>query len=438
VGEFTVVSLDLKTLMDKVIPLAKTFKPDVEDQVNGFVDAVKTRTKLRLKEDILPHIGPKMAFFSIPAKAGAKATPASGMLGTIMASLGSDQVPKAALVFDIDDPVAFGKVLDQVMVAINKELKSRAAKAISGDAAPPKTAKNRTSSVPSVEFRLMPGDSKLYVLTVPPDLSSQFPASFRPAIKVGPKQAVIGVTSEVARLVLETKGSYSVSGETGTAIQGLSSKLKALVVNDPRDSLPELLAALPGNIQKGMNTVIQLKSGAMIPGGAGAVAGPGAAAPPNPGGPAQLASPNAMSTAPGRSRRPGGPDPGRDAAGPGAPGNPGSTNATPGTIVFQIDAAKLPTADSIRALLFPSAFAIEVNDDEIRIINRGAFPSIPDTSKLTGLWQLGSSWMGLGGGLPAAPAAGAAAAPAAGPTPGVAPRLTPGRTPLNGGGDGRP
>ena len=65
---FTVVSLDLKSTMDKLVALAKTFKPDAEDQLNQMINSLKAKTKLRLKEDVLAHLGPKVAWYILPAK----------------------------------------------------------------------------------------------------------------------------------------------------------------------------------------------------------------------------------------------------------------------------------------------------------------------------------------------------------------------------------
>jgi hypothetical protein len=404
VVEFTVVGLDFKILMAKVISLIKSFKPEIEEQVNSVIDSVKTMTKLRLKEDILPQIGPKLAFYIIPTKAGAKAPPAlSGMLETITTSLGFGQVPKAALVLDIDDPVAFGKILDQLMVAVNKELKIRAAKTLGVDVTPTKGSRNRAPNVPSATFRLMPGESKLYVLTVPPELSSQFPATFRPAIKLGPKQAVIGVTPEVVRVVLETKGAWTAPAEVSSALQVLSPKLKFLSLSDPSDSLPGLLAGLPGNLQKGLNAALLFSPPAIPP---AATPGVGQSAPgavsPTPG--MVLPTPDAVGVAPGRrGSRPGAAAPGASPMAPAAPGGSGASASPPGSIVIQVDPSKLPSADAIKAFLFPSIFAIESNDDEIRIVSRAAFPSIPDLSKLSAIWTLVGPWMGLQGLMPPIP-----------------------------------
>jgi hypothetical protein len=226
----------------------------------------------------------------------------------------------------------------------------------------------------------MPGDAKTktYVLSVPPELASQFPASLRPAIRVGPKHAVLAVTSEVARTVLESKENASLPSDVNSTLQGFQSKLKVLNVSDPRDTLPGILASLPGNLQKAINAGIQLQAKGM---------GATATAPAAPAGAAGGASKPPSFSASAASGGGAAATPGVAAAGPG--GNSAS-GTTPGTIVLQVDSSKLPSADSIKALLFPSVFAVEANDNEIRFVTREAFPTIPDFAKLLGLSQLGS------------------------------------------------
>ena len=65
-----------------------------------------------------------------------------------------------------------------------------------------------------------------------------------------------------------------------------------------------------------------------------------------------------------------------------------------GPLVFQVDAAKLPSADSIKALLFPSIFTVEVDDQEIRFVSRSAFPALGDPSKATAMAGILPSMMG--------------------------------------------
>ncbi len=409
VGEFTVLSLDLKSTLDRLVGLVKANKPDAEAAVKQAIDSVKSKTRLRLKEDILAHLGPKVAWYVLPAKAAA--TPAApgvpSLLGTMMAGMGMDQVPKLAIVFDVDDPKAFGKVLDELMAATNRELKAQAAQAArgaggAGGEEPARGARNRGPSAPSIEFKLMPGETKMYVMSVPPELSGQVPASLRPAIRVGPKHVVVAASADVARLALEARGTWTPPANLDRALQGASSKLRLLNVSDPRDTLPAVLASLPAKLQVGINTAMMLR-----PGQPGPPPGPPPAQ--GPGGP-------------------GGPPP------PGMPGSPGP-NGPPGgppPLVLKVDPARLPSADSIKALLFPSFFTIEVDDQEIRLVSRAAFPAFGDPSKGVGLATMLPSLAGKGGLLgfpPPPPGPPPVGGPPNGPPPGAGPTPGPGPGP---------
>ena len=379
VGGFTVASFDLKSTMEKLLALARAFKPDAEAQVNRFLDSMKGTTKLRLKEDVLAHLGPKVAWYVLPSKAATAAPAASSMFGRLLAGAGIEQIPRLAVVFDVDDPVAFGKVLDEAMIAANREFKAQAAKGL-GEAA--KGSRNRGPNPPSLEFRRKE-DPKTYFLSVPPELSGQYPASFRPAIQVGPKHAVLAASIDIAKAVLESKGTWTPANELGVAFQALSPSLKVLNVSDPRETLPAVLASLPAKLQSALNTASLLRQ-------------PNGAPAPN-----------------------GGPPPGQGPGEPGRPREPGNPGANPGpgaapTLVLQVDSAKLPSADAIKSLLFPSVFAVEVDGEEIKISSRDAFPPFVDPSRLSLSAMISSL---RGGGFP--PAGGAP------PTPGVAPPGSP-------------
>jgi hypothetical protein len=228
--------------------------------------------------------------------------------------------------------------------------------------------------------------------------------------------------------------------------------LKVLDISDPRETLPTILATLPGSLQKSINTVIALRSGAAMPGG-----GPPGGAPGNPtipgyggptgaggsGGSGDSSRPN-VPMAPGI---PGGSGSGGNLApagqqgqlsmrgAPGAPGAPGGANPAggPTTFSFQIDASKVPSAESIKSLLFPSIFTIEVKDDEITITTREAFPSLPDPSKAGALSTVLPAMMGAGGGLPPG-----LFPPPGGAPPGAAPGIPGGAPPGAGAGRRRP
>ena len=410
-GGFTVLSLDLKSTLEKVVALARHFKPDAEDQVNRFLDSMKATTKLRLKEDVLAHLGPKVAWYILPNKGTTAAPAAPGFFGTMLASVGMDQVPRLAIVVDIDDPVAFGKVLDQAMVAVNREFKAQATKGLDEEA---KGSRNRRPPPPAPEFRLKE-DPKSYFFSVPPELSSQYPASFRPTIQVGPKHAVFAVSVDVARAVLESKEMWTPPKELSVAFQGLSSRLRVLNVSDPRETLPAILASFPAKLQSAINTAILTQSKGVAP--------PTAGPPPSGGQPP-----------------PGGPPPGQGPGrrgGPGEPGAPGANPApgSPPTVVIQVDAAKLPSAEAIKSLLFPSVFTVEADGDEVRITSRDAFPAFADPSRAS-LSAMMPSLMGKGG-----PPPGASSTPGVVPPGSASPAEggnSPGRGPMTRPRGGRP
>jgi len=316
----TVASFDLPATFDRLEALAKAMQPGSEDQFKSMVDWCKEKAKLRLKEDILAQVGPKMAFYTLPAR---KASSPSGLTNLLTSSL---DVPKLALVFEIRDPASVGKSLDQLMAAVNRELKTVGKPPVE---TPARGSRGRSASGPSVEFRLTPGESKGYVLSVPQEMASTIPATVRPTIRIGPKHLIIAISPEVARFASEAKAGWTPAKEMAKAADGLSTNLKLLIVTDPRNTLPELLAALPGKIQ-------QLAGAASL----------------------------ARMLQPGQG---------------GAPAQPPAV-ANPPALVLQVDAAKLPSADSIKALLFPSLFTVEATPDEIRLVSRDAFPSIGDPS----------------------------------------------------------
>lgn len=429
VTDFSVTAFDAKATVDKLVEVAKMIRPDAEDRWKQAVDAIKAKTRLRLKEDILARLGPKAAWYVMPAKAGAPATLAApNVMSTMMAGMGLDQVPKAALIVEVDDSVAFGKVLDELMGYVNREIKAQMA--AKGPSAEPNAPRNRRAPAgPSFEFRLMPGETKTYVLGVPPELASMLPATFRPTVRLGPKHVVLAVNSETARAALEAKGTSTPPSDLVAAFRAMPTKLKFLGVSDARDTTPAILASLPAKLQMGINSaIIQAKAQAATAAGGAPPAAPATSAAggntlPPPGSRQNTGSGGAY---PGMSRGPG-PVEGN------APGATPPAEAS-GTIVLQVDAAKLPPADAIKALLYPSVIAAEVNDEGLRIVTRGAFPTLGDPSKIGAFVQgydaaVRRARMG-GGAMPpglAPPVAPNAPAPATAPNPVPGPGGRPGR-----------
>ena len=369
----TVASFDMDATANKLVVLARTFRPPGQQTgFDQFLDKMEARSKAPRKDDLLTHLGPKVAWFVLPGKPGA--SPAAGTLnvvGALMARAGMDQIPRFAMVFDIDNPSGFGKALDEAMIGINREFKAQGRPP--GEA-PAKGARGRGPTPPAPEFRLMPGETKMYVLNVPPELASQVPSSLRPSIRVGPKHAVLAVSPDVARAVLEIKQGWTPPKELALGEVARPASLKILNVGDPRDSMPELLASLPAKIQLLGNSLLAMQTPPPPPGG------------PNPGAPG-------LASAPG-------------AGNPNSSGAPGAAPAGPKPFIIQVDAAKLPSAAAIKALLFPSFLAVESTNEELRIVSRDAFPSIADPAKVA---------IGLSLAMPAVQAARNAARGQAGP-----------------------
>ena len=385
--DFSVVAFDARETVAKVLAVAKTLRPDAEEKWNQAVDLVKTKTKVRLKEDILARLGPKAAWYIMPAKGGAPAMLAApNMVSTVLAGYGVSEMPKVALILDVEDSAAFGKVLDELMAYTNRELKAQAAaKAPGGDAA----RNRRGPAPPSFEFRLMPGENKTYVLGVPPEMAAMVPPTLRPTVRLGPKHVVIAVNSEIARAALEAKAGSSPPTELAAAFRTLPSKLKFLSSADPKDTTPAILASMPAKLQSGINTMIlQLK--AM-------------------GGPMPAAPPAGVSNPPGAAKPADG----------------------PATIVLLVDAAKLPKADAIKALLYPTVVSTSVDEGGLTFVSRAAFPSVPDPSKIGSVAQIYLAMTGQAGKAVAPAPAGNPASPAG--TPGSeTPGAMPGRKRLGG------
>ena len=430
VSGFTALSFDLKATYEKLVALAKTVNPDAGAQAAKFAEELKAKSKVDLGSDLLKHLGPKVAWYVLPAKAASRsANAAPNLFSSMLAGAGMDQLPRAAIVMDVDDPTAFNKVLDEVMVTVNREFKAMGRPP--GEAAPNRGGRGRGQGPPSPEFRVTTTNGRMYALSVPQELAAQFPASFRPALLVEGKHLTVAISPEVARQAAGSKGSWTPSNGLGLAYQMVPAKLEYLNVSDPSESLPALLAGLPSKVQATFNTAMMLQALANPP--APGASPPGAPAAPNPNvggrrapvgaGPVGGSNPNAATGTPNVPGGPGGP------GSPTIPGEPGSPGG-PAPLVLQVDAAKLPSADAIRSLLFPSLSWVKSDGDEIRLVSRVAFPEVEDPSKLVAILGIAIPMI-RGGGLPP----GMTPPPGMAPPPGGIPGAGPGRPGNSGGGN---
>ena len=446
---------------------------EVKEQIDELMEKVRSQSRIDFDKDFLSNLGPRMAIYLEPGRSAAATdeapqTPA-GLAGLDpMAMLASLQgaLPTPTLVAELRDPVTFGKALDSIMLIVNKELKAQAiekaaedgtadeagqgpeqargpGRGLGGAAGPGGRPARRRSlkNTPAPEFRLMPGNVKIYMLNVPTDSPLKIlPPGVRPTIRMEGNHIAFSPTSEAARAALDTvkKKGWKPGPDVEQALSHLPPGPIFLAVGDPRETVPSLLASLPGTLQAQINSAIALSAGGSPgarPGGtgpgqpgAGPGYGPGGSAPGagGPGGPR-----GGMSfSMPGMSGRPGFP------GGSGPPGAPApNTSATEGgsqdaMIQLKVDAAKLPKAEELKALMFPSTLAVVVDDTSIRLVSRESFLNV-----VSGL-GMGAAF--ASGFVPAFNAARARALAAAGVPPGqAAPTPAPGNPPAAGAGRAR-
>jgi hypothetical protein len=413
VGSFVELSISPAKLLDALEHIEAA--APIKAQIDIMAETIKNTGQIDLRKDILSHLGPRMVAYLAPGRSATtnddslEAALKNGLTTAATMTALQSYFPKLTLVFEVDDPEAFGKGLDTLMIAINNELESQAReieveerraaeseKTGGADRAGGRSAKGgerpKQRRILAPRFNPIPGQAKSFVLMTPTDSKLRFgPSSFRPTILVEGKYVAFSVSSDAARAAAEAarRKDWKPSSEVEKAFQTVGSNLIMLGLTDVSESLSSLLASLPGTLQTMINTSIALAkvraAGAdgppgapgmapgMMPGMAPGMApgmggsssmrrgprGPSMGGGPGPGGPGMGGS---------GSMRPGG------SAGPAGTGSAGAANEA--MIVIKVDPDKLPKAADLKSHLFPATFAISVADQEIRFVSRGAFPDL--------------------------------------------------------------
>ncbi|MGC8639844.1 MAG: hypothetical protein ACP5XB_08225 [Isosphaeraceae bacterium] len=495
VDSFAIFSVSPAKVLDA---LAKVAPTGTKAKMDEFFARLKEQNRVDFEKDLLGHLGPKMAFYLAPGRSATTtdetpepAAKTGGFDPTALLSSLTSALPKPTLVAELDDPKAFGRALDAVMISVNKELKTMAIeKAAAEEAEDEKgntpgaagvpgqmsarrqrnepaggagsgrrsTRKRSSKEVPAPEFRLTPGSatSRSYRLTIPTDSPLKFGGSgIHPTIRMEGKYVAFSSTSEAAREAIDliSKKDWKPSADIAQAVSHVPSDLILLAVLDPRETMPGLLASLPGTLQSQVNTLITMSTAdsAADPGNAGPGGMPGAPGYASRGGPGSMM----MAPGPGGSggysgmsmSQPGGP-PGSPPAGyPGmsAPGGqgPGASEISPADLMIElkVDPSKLPKAEALKALMFPGTLAVAVDGQSIRFVTRDSFPNFVaglgggsvGTALLLPAIQVARDRARQAAAANAKQGAGSSGQPAAGP--GAGPGATP---PGPGAGDSRP
>ena len=452
VDSFVELSIRPAQLLDAIVELDPS--GTLKGQIEEFSETVLDKGKIDLRKDLLAQLGPRIALFVAP---GRSATTSDESFETnwlrgfnpSMAALSSlSRLPKVTLVAEVNDPNKFGRALDGAIIAINDKLRGEALElahqeqaeqpdqgggpAAKGGRGPgarggggPRSPRRRgldTSSAPRIEP--IPGQVGAYMLRTPSDSPLRLgPPGFKPVIRIEGKYVVVSVAADAAEAALKAvkRRDWKPSEDVQRACERVPSNLVLLGIGDPRETLPQFLATLPGTLQTMINTAITVArtrgaGGNASGGGMNQPGGPGFG-PGGPGGPGGRFGPGGMvggrfggrrggeGGSGGFSGRPGGASggPGGFSGGPGGPGGfsggqaPGGTNnpgsAADGMIELKVDPDKLPKAEEIRSRLFLSTLVLAVSDQDLRLIQRRAFPNLV-TGSIAGIGGLTAGMAG--------------------------------------------
>jgi hypothetical protein len=309
-GSFIIDSFDPAAAYGRFTRLAKALDPEFGVLLDQFERATREATGLRLREDLLSHLGTTWCVFAVPT-----ADEVGG--GKV-----EDSLSEYALVVSLRDAEGFRKVLDTLAARVNQYLRDRDK---ADDAGAPV---DRKPAPPMLAFERLPSPARGYCLISPSRLVYLLNDHVRPTILVSESYAALAINRERARQALAIgrggSGRWRPTGELARSFECLPAELTFLAVGDHRDSaVPETIEGLPGIVQHLSAGVSELEH---------ADAG---------------MSVDLLSLA----------------------GIPRS-----GGFRLRLDPDKIPKARELQAHLFPSVLAASVDDAGLRFIAREAFP----------------------------------------------------------------
>lgn len=228
---FTVFSLDVDRLYERFVAIAEMGDPNSRAQADAMEGAFQEATGQKLREDLLKHLGPRVATFTFPTRGELPTNPFLGFASGLV------HVPKTVSIVELRDPDGFAKAFDALVAKANEAIRMQFG---GGDPARPASG----------GFRPLKGKEKGYVFAMPTG-GVGLPAGMRPTFLLGKKYLVAGTTPDVARraLALEDKAAAVADGPLAGVLAKLPDHMMMLTVSDTRESmLPEVVANLPGLI----------------------------------------------------------------------------------------------------------------------------------------------------------------------------------------------
>ena len=228
---FTTVSVDPASLYDRIAAGFAATDPATRAAFEAIETGVRDLTGHRLRDDVLPLLGPRITYYVLPGKVDAPGNVLAGFARSLLLT------PHAAVVIELKDRAAFSRVLDDAMTRIEALLKNQA---------------DATSRPPVVRVHRLKGAERGYVVSVSPT-AVPLPAGFRPTVVVGKASLILATTPDDARAALTADargGPLPAADPLSGTVGNLPGSLIFVNVNDARRSLsPELIANLPGLLQ---------------------------------------------------------------------------------------------------------------------------------------------------------------------------------------------
>jgi prepilin-type processing-associated H-X9-DG protein len=238
---FAVLSLDPVKTYDRIIEIAKQSDPRAGEGFDQFEEMLRQRFGFDLRKDVLAQVGPKFAVYSyIPG--ATPANPAAAIMGQFAGLTIAAQARDQALAPN----------LDRIIDAVNQVIRTQQERARRGQPNP---------NAGAIGFRKQEAKRPTYLLELPPGaIPPALALMFRPTIKLGEGQLVVGASIAAANRAVELGGQppdrlWRPADAFVPMARRLPGDMVLLSVSDPRDTLPGFIQNLPMFVQQ-MNMML--------------------------------------------------------------------------------------------------------------------------------------------------------------------------------------
>ena len=217
---FTILSLDLAKTYDRVVALMKASDAAAAARIDQAEQAMNRALGVDVRHDLLDHLGSKLAIYAAPA-AGAPAPPGAALFDLTVG-------------VSIDDQKTVARAIEPLLEAVTRQLQAQAAKP------------GGQPGAVVAEIRKQDGPRPTWRLLHPP---GQIPPGIEPTLVVGKNQLVLSARLSAAESALAFAEGDAARWAPKEAFVAMARRVpKDLVflnVNDPRETFPQLVAALP-------------------------------------------------------------------------------------------------------------------------------------------------------------------------------------------------